>query len=275
MDVILSKIYQLRSNQGRARQSILTAVYDELDSILKSNAKTHPFTAIDKSVFACVDCYRGDRTFDSFINFNLIEGTQYLYRVDNIDKILGGRDNLNEIKPKAQRKYLSDPAKYFEELRDDQWHSMDEVLEKYNPWRKLSWWTHSDLASITTSHQMIESAHSCGLPNDWLNSNCFLLRLDIQAAIENESFDCYLPSIIDAYSSSIFVPKEVGSMGSAINLTNFKDGFSEFIVRNIPNVKCMEFKAIKLDNDYKKKYSYANETQDFYEKVLEFNSRKK
>jgi hypothetical protein len=248
---LYKQIYDIRKNCGKQRQQIYFSDFEALDKNLRECLQqTHPYEISfpqKKSLGTQVQNYgQGGKGLPAKIP---PEG--YLYRIANPIDVFTNIKAGNFPNAKIPR-LAANLWNRLNNLSQDgrKWLELSEHGDKpYAACSRISWWTHYDLDDSNTN--IIEKANKLGLFENWVDTEIYLLRCKADICVQSSIAS--VPTIIDAYASSVFYTTENDKNpveGITINLSQAPDlelGISEVVLKEI-NLNCLQIKPIRIES---------------------------
>lgn len=278
-------VYESRYAIGLARQEYFAGYLARFDQFLTELHRKHPYGR-DKALYEkCseVACFISGDT--QWIPAHPKQSV--LYRIANIKKTFFDNDDfrvvvredapgISPIRTEADISDLFDQLS-FESSPDRnpiRWLNLSDYLEEYKAKRGFTWWTTLALSDAADAIDLLKKAHLIGLLNNWVGEYSLIMKLDLPK--ETQSIDSptvWVPSVIDAYLSSIFKAQDQDKRpahGTAINIKNpAEEGADEYVVRGniLSNIEFIPFRVPKLDWRHKE-VEYGLESEDIYRAII-------
>lgn len=265
------QLFHRRDTQGTQNQPSCSNDLALLNKVLDNHRISNPFEDIPRKVREDFDkgCpnYRDGAKWKQGLHHK----KNLFYRIENLSSFT---DRHSGLFLRKRRKGLASAisniginsvAQNFNKLKknyslEKNWLNLDEWVSTFFCYRGFSWWTNSfdsskidhtktsDLLSSTSdSGWLLDFAFNVGYASDWLGDYLLFLELDMNKANIN---DLKVPSAIDAYHQSIFLPRLENAdlcHGLALNLhgEDPKPEWKEYVIYNVP-VNAIRFIPMKI-----------------------------
>jgi hypothetical protein len=251
---LYEQIYQIRKECGLQRQSNHLTDFQVLDDNLRNYIKQkHPYELTflqKKSLEEQVQSYRqGGSGLPA-----KLDSEGYLYRIANQIDIFANTQIVNFSKEKipVESAKLWNKLNHISKAGKDWLPLSDYGHKPYKTNNQISWWTHHQLDD--SNDNLIEKANRLGLFENWIANEIYLLRC--KAHICANSSIASVPTIIDAYASSVFYTTEDSKNpveGTTINLSqapHLELGLSEIVLKEI-DLNYIEIKPIRIESEHR------------------------
>lgn len=245
--ITLLDLYNLRRDIAENRQKDHFPLYEELHEFLTSLKKDQPYDLgfEIKKEFEALGFYV-DEAFGR--PAHITNRDDFLYRICSIVDIVNGTEWLKDEE--------TDVANWDQVYKKSNggWMPLSKVasgIYKCQP-RHFSWWT-----TLPLSRQdVIPSAHRIGMTNDWVATQCVILRCPVKHV--NEYNLAYVPSVIDAFMQMIFHPTRDATSpphGITIDLSMYPltlcPGTDEIVLSKV-RVDKIEVLPVNMEKDDRK-----------------------
>lgn len=227
---LLQILYHLRQEKGAQRQTTFESELKYLDGVMRGQhpyqLSAHYIQELMKAPFFL---------YGAAGNVASLPKQEYLFRISTISKLLSYTTSWTSTLPRKEDLPWVAFRLFEAQLgRTMRWLPLKRYAngEFCSP-RNFSFWSGQELAPSPVS-QLLENTHKVGVPNDWLDEVCVIMRCRTEY-LDKESLT-HVPTVLDSFDSHIFHPtKEADSplCGIAINLnlsSSLASGRDEYVV---------------------------------------------
>lgn len=165
----------------------------------------------------------------------VLPNQEYLYRISTITRLLSYTTGWHSASPrKEDLPWVAFRFFEAEMSRTKRWLPLAQYAGgRFSSPRGFSFWSSQELPLGPLS-LLLENAHRVGVPNDWLDEVCVLMRCRTNH-LKSENLS-HIPTVVDGFDSHIFHPTkeaERPTCGVAINLklsSSLSTGRDEYVL---------------------------------------------
>jgi hypothetical protein len=248
---LFEMLHQLRQDIGARRQPTFANSLSALGQTLYDVDARHPYRLRLQQIqkLMQIDSFRTGATG---LSVTLPE-QEYLYRISPIQKVLSYTTQWTSPYPrKEDQPWVAFQIWKNEINRTRGWLPLAKYASgSFASPREFSFWTSQELSPADMS-RLVEDIHALGIPNDWLNEYCVLMRLRVQS-LQSANGLC-VPTVLDAFDSPIFHPTRESDNpngGIAIKLdlsSRLSSGYAEFAIGRI-DVSAIDIYPVQIPDD--------------------------
>lgn len=237
---LFTRLFKLRQDKGSDRQPTFKTGLEALATALEN--EPHPYDLSNAQLKALMktNAFR----YGAAGKEAELTDYQYLYRISTIRKVQSYTTQSDWKSTTPRRDDQPWVAfQYWENefSRSRRWLRLSDYADGvFASPRGFSFWTNQELPSGDVE-KLLTDVHALGIPNDWLDEYCLLMRLDIRSLDDSDL--ARIPTVLDAFDSYIFhatKESENPTCGMAIKLDlnhPLGIGHSEFAVRPVATTK--------------------------------------
>lgn len=226
----LQILYELRQDKGAKRQPTFETDLIDLDRIMEGK---HPYRLSAHQIEELMNIPNFSHGASG--KGAVLPNQEYLYRISTITRLLSYTTGWHSASPrKEDLPWVAFRFFEAEMSRTKRWLPLAQYAGgRFSSPRGFSFWSSQELPLGPLS-LLLENAHRVGVPNDWLDEVCVLMRCRTNH-LKSENLS-HIPTVVDGFDSHIFHPTkeaERPTCGVAINLklsSSLSTGRDEYVL---------------------------------------------